>query len=226
MNKIIQGLVKEIVQIEISGKNLIKGTLIDVGCDVLVLFNGTDFVYIPTNHIQCLTTDLTDDFEIKVPTEFPSIIMEDDDKEDLSIIKVLKQAKEEFVEIYVTGSQSLHGTITSIRDNYFVFHSPIYKEMYIALNHLKWLIPNSKNQKPYGLDNHNFLVQKSIESLASTFESQVGNLKNKLVVFNIGEKKKHIGKINNVENQIVEIQTAKTYPIYLNLSHIKTLHQV
>ena len=226
MNKIIQSLVKEVVQIEISGKKLINGSLIDLGSDMLVLFNGTDFVYIPINHIQCLTTNLTDDFEIKVPTEFPSIIMEDDDKEDLSIIKVLTQAQEEFVEIYVTGSQPLHGIITSIKDNYFVFHSPIYKTMYIALNHLKWLIPYSENKKPYGLDGHNFLVQSKNELLASTFEAQVENLINKLVVFNIGEKKKHIGKIINVEDQIVEIQSARTFPIYLNLSHIKTLHQV
>lgn len=226
MNKIIQSLVKEVVQIEISGKKLINGTLIDLGSDVLVLFNGTDFVYIPTNHIQYLTTDLTDDFEIKVPTEFPSIIMEDDDKEDLSIMKVLTQAQVEFVEIYVTGSQPLHGIITSIKDNYFVFHSPIYKTMYIALNHLKWLIPYSKNKKPYGLDSHNSLVQKNNELLASTFEAQVEKLKNKLVMFNMGEKKNHIGKINNIEDQIIEIQTARTYPIYLNLRHIKTIHQV
>ncbi|WP_172370789.1 DUF2642 domain-containing protein [Sporosarcina jiandibaonis] len=226
MNKIIQSLVKEVVQIEISGKKLINGTLIDLGSDVLVLFNGTDFLYIPTNHIQCLTTNLTDDFEIKVPTEFPSILMEDDDQEDLSIIKVLTQAQDEFVVIYVTGSQPLHGIITSIKNNYFVFHSPVYKTMYIALNHLKWLIPYSENKKPYGLDGNNFLVQSNNELLASAFEAQVENLKNKLVVFNIGEKKKHIGKINNVEDQIVEIQTARTYPIYLNLSHIKTIHPV
>jgi hypothetical protein len=222
----IQSLVKEVVQLEISGKKLINGTLIDLGSDVLVLFNGTDFVYIPTNHIQCLRSNLTDDIEIKAPTEFPSIIMEDDDKGDLSIIKVLTQAQAEFVKIYVTGSQPLHGIITSIKDNYFVFHSPIYKKMYIALNHLKWLIPYTKNKKPYGLDGHNFLVQSNNELLASTFEVQVKDLKNKLVIFNIGEKEKHIGKINNVEDQIVEIQTASTYPIYLNLSHIKTIHQV
>jgi hypothetical protein len=226
LNKIIQGLVKEVVQIEISGKKLMSGTLIDLGSDVLILFNGTDFVYIPTNHIQCLTTNLTDDFEIDVPTEFPSIIMEDDDKEDLSIFKVLAKAQDEFVEIYVTGSQPLHGVITSIKDNYFVFHSPVYKTMYIALNHLKWLIPYFKNKKPYGLDDHNFLVQSNNELLASAFEGQVKNLKNKLVVFNMGEKKNHIGKINNVEDQIVEIQTARSHYIYRNIRHIQTLHQV
>ena len=111
-----------------------------------------------------------------------------------------------------------------MKDNYFVFYSPIYKTMYIALNHLKWLIPYSKN--PYGLDDHNFLVQSNNELLANAFETQVENLKNKLVMFNMGEKPNHIGKINNVNDQIVEIQTARSYPTYLNLCHIKTLHEV
>ena len=52
LNKIIQSLVKEIVQLEVSGKKWMNGTLIDVGSDVIVLFNGTDFVYIPLAHIH------------------------------------------------------------------------------------------------------------------------------------------------------------------------------
>ena len=225
MNKIIRSLIKEVVQIEISGKKLINGTLIDLGSDVLVLFNGTDYVYIPTNHIQCLTINRTGDFEVKIPAELPSIITENNDKEeDLSIIKVLTEAQEEFVQIYVTGSQTLHGKIISIKDDYFVFYSPIYKMIYIPLNHFKWLIPYSKNKKPYGLGD-NFLLQSNNEVLASVFEIQVENLKNKLVMFNMGGKISHIGKISNIDNQIVEIQTAK-YPVYLNLTHIKTLHQV
>ena len=223
MNKIIQSLIKEVVQIEISGKKLIKGKLIELGSDVVVLFNGTDFLYIPTHHIQSLTTNLTDDVDIEFPTEFPSIIT-GDDEEILSIMKVLLQAQEAYVEIYVTGSRTLHGKIISIKENYFLFYSPIYKTMYIALHHLKWLIPNSKN--PYGLDDQNFLVQPNNNLLASVFEAQVKNLKNKLVMFNMGEKINHIGKINNVNDQIIEIQTARPHPIYLNLCHIKTLHEV
>ena len=98
--------------------------------------------------------------------------------------------------------------------------------MYISLNHLKWLIPYTQNESPYGLDNHNVSLQPNNESLASTFEVQVEKFKNKIVVFNIDGNKSFIGKINKVEDQIVEIQTARTNSIYLNLNHIKTLHQV
>ena len=65
-----------------------------------------------------------------------------------------------------------------------------------------------------------------MKHLLATFEDQVEKFKNKIVVLNIGGNKSHIGKINNVEEQIVEIQSARTSPVYLNLHHIKTLHEV
>ena len=46
-----------------------------------------------------------------------------------------------------------------------------------------------------------------------------------MVVLNIGGSKSHIGKIKNVEDQLVELQRARTTPIYLNIDHIKTLHK-
>jgi hypothetical protein len=226
LNKLIQSLVKKIVQIEVSGKKVINGTIIDLGSDMIVLFNGTDFVYIPLDHIQNLRVDHKNEYDIKYPTMIPSINVKENN-EGLTLRKSLTQAKGMFVEIYVTSGQPLHGYITNIMNNYFVFNSPIYKTMYITLNHLKWLIPYSQNQLPFGLtDHHNFPGQPTDVSLAKTFETQVEKFKNEIVVFNIGENNNHIGKINNVEEKIVEIQTARTQPVYLNLHHIKTLHKV
>ena len=79
LNKIILGLVNEVVQIEVSGKKLINGTVIDLGSDMIVLFNGTDFVYIPLNHIQSFKVDCDNENEIKDPTEPPSIITEENE---------------------------------------------------------------------------------------------------------------------------------------------------
>ncbi|MCZ2259997.1 DUF2642 domain-containing protein [Sporosarcina sp. G11-34] len=225
MNKIIQSLVKQVVQIEVSGKKIITGTLIDLGSDMIVLFTGKEFVYIPLNHVQSFKVDSDIEDEIEDPTEFPSFTTEDD-KGNLSFGEVLTQAKDKFVEIYVTGGQSLHGCITSVMNNYFVFQSPIYKTMYITIEHLKWLIPYTKNEKPYGMDNHCVLLQKADKLLASNFAAHVESLKSELVVFNMGGDKSHIGKINNVDANIVEIQTARATSNYLNLDHIKTVHQV
>jgi hypothetical protein len=225
LNKIVLGLVNEVVQIEVSGKKLINGTVIDLGSDMIVIYNGTDFVYIPLDHINSFKLDCDNEDDLKAPTEPPSIITEEN-KVDLSFGEVLTQAKSKFVEIYVAGSQPLHGHITSIRNNYFVFQSPVYKTMYISLNHLKWLIPYAQNERPYGLDNQTVTLQPNKDSLASNFEAQVEKFKNKIVVFNTDGNKSFIGKINNVEDQMVEIQTAREKVIYLNIHHVKTIHQV
>lgn len=225
MNKIIQSLVKEVVQLEVSGKNFLNGTVIDLGTDTIVLFNGTEFMYIPLEHIQNFKVDRDNDDNIEAPTEFPSIIPEEDN-EELSFRKVLTLAQGTYVEINVTGGKPLHGYITSIKDNYFVFQSPVYKTMYISLNHLKWLIPYAQNEIPYGLDGAPITLQLNDESLAGTFEGQLEKFKNEIVVFNVGEHKSHIGKITNVEEQIVEIQAARKQSAYVNMNHVKTLHQV
>ena len=202
-----------------------KGTLIDVGSDVIVLFNGADFVYIPLAQVHNIGVDRENEDYLQAPTELPSIVAEESE-EDLSFGGVLAQAKGRFVEIYVTGGQSLHGTITGIMNNYIIFQSPVYKTMCISLSHLKWLIPYTQNHKLYGLDNDTALTQLNNETFATTFENQVKKFKNKIVVFNVGEHKSLIGKINNVEEQVVEFQSARTSPVYLNLHHIKTLHEV
>ncbi|WP_342506579.1 DUF2642 domain-containing protein [Sporosarcina sp. FSL K6-2383] len=222
MNQIIQSLVKEVVRLEVSGKKLLNGTVIDSGMDAMVLFNGKVFVYIPLDHIQNFEVDYNNDDCIQAPTELPSISADEMDV-DLSFRKVLTLARGKYVEIYVTGGEPLHGYITSIMDNYFVFQSPIYKTMYISLKHLKWLIPYAQNELPYGL---NLLVQPNNETLASTFEVQVEQFKDEIVVLNIGGPKSHIGKITNVEQQFAKIQTARADSMYVNLSHIKTLHVV
>lgn len=225
MNKIIQGLVQEVVRIEVSGKKMVNGTLIDVGSDMIVLFDGLDFLYIPLDHIQNFEMDRDNENDVQAPTELPSIVAEES-KEDLSFEEVLAQAKGGLVEIYVTGNQSLHGTITGIMKNYLVFQSPVYKTIYISMAHIKWLIPYAQSHTLYGLDNDPATAQPNNETFARTFESQVEKYINKIVVLNIGEHKSYIGKINNVEEQIVEFQSAKNSPIYLNLHHIKTLHEV
>ncbi|MBK3497419.1 DUF2642 domain-containing protein [Viridibacillus sp. YIM B01967] len=221
----IQNFDKEIVFFDLSGKKNLKGTMIDMSNDMIVLFNGTDFIYIPIDHIQNFGIDNDNKDEIKEPSESPSIIS-NKNKTDLTLAKVLSQAQGIYVEIYVTGNQPLHGYITNIMSDYFVFYSPIYKTMYIAFKHLKWLIPYTHNQSPYGLSDKELQIQSIIEPLSSTLEAQVEKMKNELVVFNLGEKDNHIGKINNVNGQIVEIQTARTNFSYHNLLHIKTVHQV
>lgn len=220
MNKTIKSLIKEIVKIEVSGKKWISGTVIDLGSDIIVLFNGVDFMYIPLEHIQKLEIDRHNEEDIQGPLEDPTIHAEGKNDE-LSIKETLTQAKGRNVEVYVTDNQSLYGQITEIKDDYFVFYSPIYKTMYIPIKHLKWLIPYAQNESLYGAES---VTNTSSEVFESTFKNQIAKFTNKIVVLNIGGIKSHIGKINNIDEQIMEIQKARTGTILLNIEHLKTLH--
>lgn len=223
LNKTIQQLIGEFVQLELSGKKFMNGSVIELGSDVVVLFNGKDYIYIPLIHIKNIKIINKDELEINIiePKESPVIGPE----QNFSLRKALTMAKGMYLEIYVANDEPLHGYVTSIMNNYFVFYSPIYKTMYITLHHLKWLIPYSNSQKPYDFGGHSVQSANQI-TLARSFEIQVEKLKNELVMFNIGENKNMIGKINNVEDNFVELQLAREKPILLNLHHIKTVHKV
>lgn len=52
MAGIFQNLIGQVIRIEISGKKIIHGILIDVGSNIIVLFNGYDYIYVPIYHIQ------------------------------------------------------------------------------------------------------------------------------------------------------------------------------
>lgn len=224
MNKGLQKLIGEIVRLELTGKKYINGTVIDIGSDLIVISQGSDYLYIPHLHVKSVRILNTEEIERDIVKQVgvPGIALE----ENLSFRKVLTNAKGMFIELYVSGDEILHGYITSIMNNYFVFYSPIYKTIYITLNHVKWLLPYQNNQRPYGLDTKDFPVQPTNFPLARTFEVQVEKLKNELVVFNLGEENNPIGKINGVVNNMVELETARKQAIYLNLHHIKTICKV
>ncbi|MCR8868596.1 DUF2642 domain-containing protein [Peribacillus frigoritolerans] len=220
MNKILQNLRGKTIKIEISGKKIFLGTLVDTGIDVVVIFNGQDFVYLPIIHIQNCKVNTTENEEIFLPVDSPGI----ESEEELSLRKTLLSAKGMFTEVYVTGNQPLHGYITRVMNNYFEFYSPVYKTMYIPLNHLKWIIPYTDNQTPYGLSNKDLPVHPSKHSMARTFDVQMEKLIGSLIIFNIGENSNLIGQINKLEDNFVELITAREEPVYLNLHHIKTVH--
>ncbi|MBM7653305.1 DUF2642 domain-containing protein [Neobacillus cucumis] len=210
------------IKLEISGKKFIFGLLVDIGSDLWVIFNGNDYLYIPTIHIQ--------NWQFLKPYEIDEINFNDEPEpiynhnEEISLRKTLTAAKGIFTEIYVTSNQAIHGYIISIMNNYFVFYSPIYKTMFISLNHLKWLIPYTNNQRPYGLSNASLPVSPSNLSFARSFEVQIEKLIGELIVFNIGENENVIGKIQTINNNFVELISAKEDPIYINLHHIQTVH--
>ena len=96
--------------------------------------------------------------------------------------------------------------------------------MLISLNHLKWIMPYTANQRPYSLSNQQLPMNPVNISLARTFEVQIEKMVDDLVVFNVGENANLIGKINSLQNNFIELTTAREEQVYLNMQHIKTVH--
>lgn len=211
----------EYVDVEISSKKHLVGTLIEYSNDIVVIYSENQFYYVPSLHIQYMKKNN----QPRAGTEqTPETIPFVDEDGTISYRKILNNAKGYFVEIYVTGKQSIHGYITSIMNNYFVFYSPVYKTMFIPLYHLKWLIPYDTDQTPYSLSNNSLPVNPEKVTLARTFEEQLKKYIGKIVVFDIGEEPYKIGKLQKFENNVVEIVTGREETIFWNFHHLKVFH--
>jgi hypothetical protein len=207
------------VSLELSGDKHHMGILIDVGNDILVLYNGLHFIYIPIPHIRHIKSyRITDDTNISNPPANPI-----DHENGISYRKVLNNARGLFVEIYVAGNQTIHGYVTNVLTDYFVFYSPVYKIMFVPLFHLKWLIPYNDNKTPYSLDKNQFPLNPSDFTPARSFEQQLKKIEGKIVVFDMGLPPNRIGLLKKVENSMVELMTAEEM-ICCNIQHIKTVH--
>ncbi|MEI2666712.1 DUF2642 domain-containing protein [Rossellomorea sp. LJF3] len=221
MKNVYSAFTGEAVMIELTGKKTINGYLIEVGSEVMIVYNGDDYIYISTSHIKNMSVVSKDSIGIDEPSVSPQLEQED----QLSLRKILTTAKGVFLEIYTTGNQPIHGYITGIMNNYFAFYSPVYKTMFISLQHLKWLIPYSTNLSPYRLSKENLPVNPSNSiTLARSFEVQLEKLRGHLVVLNLGVQEEMIGKIERVSDNIMELITAKGESTYLNMQHIQTVH--
>jgi hypothetical protein len=214
-------LIGKTINVEISGRIEIFGQLIDAGLDILVLYNGQYF-YIPIIHIQRVKLDTQNILELA--TDFQPEQPITTNSESISFRKILTNAKGTFVQIYIEGNKTIHGYLTSIMNDYFVFYSPAYKVMFISMNHLKWLIPYSKNSAPYSLNNEFLPVNPTSIALARSFSEQCKKLQNNIVILDGGDHPEKIGLLQKVQDQQLTLITAEEEIVYWNCQHLKTLH--
>jgi hypothetical protein len=208
------------VSVQLSGNHSFKGILTDVAQDILVLYDGQQFFYIPWIHVHRLQLSSTLDEQINQPSETSLA----EEIESISYRKILTNAKGIFTEIYVTGNLSFHGYITNVLADYFVFYSPVFKIMFISLHHLKWLTPYNKSITPYTLSNENLPVNPSNVPLLRSLVDQLKKAEGKLVVFDGGGDPMKIGLLKKVENKQVQLAIAGGEIVYLNPAHIKSVH--
>ncbi|WP_424767258.1 DUF2642 domain-containing protein [Paenibacillus sp. sgz302251] len=208
------------VELMISGKVApIRGKMIEFGQDILVLHNGMQFLYVPLIHLQQLRISKQEEEVFEVP-DMPF----EPYSEPISYRKILMNAKGMFSEIYITGNQSIHGYLTSVMNDFFVFYSPVYHTVIISLQHLKYLIPYNPNVTPYTLTPEQFPLKPSPITLARTFDQQLRKLIGEFVVLDLGENSNKIGVLKNVNQSMIELATASGDAVFLHFDHVKTVH--
>lgn len=217
--KLFQSFLNENIEVELSGKYNQRGILLDIGSDLIVLFNGEEYIYIPLVHVQNLSKLTQDDIIVDSQTVSPI------EKEDtLSVRSILTNSKGMFSEIQISGHQSVHGYVTTILSDYFAFYSPVYKTMFIPINHLKWLIPYHSSQTPYSLKNIMLPLNPSSMTFSRSFELQLQKLVGQVVIFDLGAASNRIGQLKSVNRNFIELVTAKEEIVLINYQHIKSVH--
>jgi hypothetical protein len=216
-------LMNSLIDLDISGKtSTLRGKLVDMGQDILVVHNGQQFVYVPIIHLQQMRAANMQDSN-NMTFEVPETPFEQAN-DPISYRKTLMNAKGMFSELYITGNQSIHGYLTSVMNDFFVFYSPVYHSVIVSLTHLKYLIPYSPNVTPYTLTPEQFPLKPSPLTLARTFDQQLRKLIGEFVILDLGENPNKIGVLKNVDQNMVELATAGGNSVYLHLDHVKTVH--
>ncbi|QAY66631.1 DUF2642 domain-containing protein [Paenibacillus protaetiae] len=202
----------------------VQGKLIDIGQDIFVIQDGVKYVYVPIIHLQQLRFLQEEPRELfPIPEELKGRPLEQL-QDPVSYRKILLSAKGMFSEIYVTGSQSIHGYLTSVMNDFFVFYSPVYHTVIISLQHLKYLVPYHPNITPYQLSPEQFPLRPSTITLARTFEGQLRKLVGEFVILDLGVNPNKIGLLKNVQDNMAELVNANGASIFVHIDHIQTLH--
>lgn len=223
LKNLIHDIDKVIVKLGITGKNILGGIIIDSSSELVVLFNGKEYFYIPYRHIHEIKIDYLNEDGLKISSIDTQHKLFSGTNEEMTFEKVLTKSIGTYLEIHVLNNQPFHGYISNILKDYIVFQSPIYNKMYVPIKHIKMIVPYHNQQKPYQLPDETFAIRVHDETFQDIFEEEIRGLKNKLIVLNAGEKNNFTGVITEIKGTMIEFQTAKDL-LYYNLQHIKTIH--
>lgn len=208
----------QIVEIELTSKKHITGKLIEVGSDIIVVFNGQKFVYLSVMHIDHVKKAESIDGEYAID-DSSKLEMKGT---SISLRGILTNAIGIFVEVSLSGNHTVYGYIRQIQADYVVFYSPAFNNLNIPIVHFKWLIPYI-DQTPYDIKiaSSELVVDPTC---ADTFEEQLKSVIGKMVIFDLGKDPQKIGMVKAAENNAVELITGNSKIIYINTSHIKSFH--
>ncbi|MDC2866161.1 DUF2642 domain-containing protein [Bacillus sp. BP-3] len=222
----LQKYMNKPIQVTISGALLpFEGIMIDKGSDIIVLYDGEKYMYISSLHIQHLTPS-KESLLFENLTIPESLLPQDilSTESTISLRKTLQVAKGQYIELALSHEHFLHGYVTHIMNDYFVFLSPVYQTLYIPFHHVKYLIPYQEAETPYGLERERLSPAASKLTLARTFSEQLKKLKQHIILLDLGIHAYKVGKLTEVTDNQIELITARNQHFHFNLYHIKTVH--
>ncbi|KZE67152.1 hypothetical protein AWM68_04655 [Fictibacillus phosphorivorans] len=210
-------LLNKNVKLKVAG-HLLEGRFCDFGNDILVLYRESKYLYIPLTHVQKII--LSDKAVIEDNSLSPDLPFAKENHTFFSYRMMLRNAIGLYTQIRVVGKNPLHGTIVNVLSDYFVFYSPVYKQIFIPLSHLKWLTVYEQDNSHYSM--YNPIPQK--QSFSRSFEEQLKKWEGKLIVFDMGEDPDKIGILNSIKGNLAELISTTGEKVYFKLNHAKTVY--
>lgn len=218
MNYLVS-MVGKTVELDITGSNRHIGILIDVGTDVVVIYDGDNYLYVPGGHIRNVRLSPISIHNLQ-ESEYEHVQSEN----DLTYHKILLESQGMLCKISLSKTFALFGYVTHVHQDYFVFSSPVHHTLFIPNFHLKWLIPYPDIVTPFTLPQNSHQTQPSPVKQARTFEEHMKRMIGSIVAFDLGTNPEMVGYLQNVRNQTAELVSANQKRYYWHLHHIKTAH--
>jgi len=215
----LASMVGKTVELDIVGSIKRTGILIDFGTDVLVIYDGDNYLYVPGGHIRHVRQS-----HVSIPNLHESDHEHVQSEYDLTYHKILLESQGMLCQISLSKTFSIFGYVTYVHQDYFVFSSPVHHTLLIPIFHLKWLIPYPDGFTPHTRPQYSHNTQSSPFKLARTFEEQMKRMIGSIVAFDLGINPEMVGYLQNVRNQTAELVSANQKRFYWNLHHIKTAH--
>jgi hypothetical protein len=219
MNDPLLPLMGRPVEVEVTGPFYIAGLMADLGPDVTVVQSGEQFYYIPLLHIHAVQPGNSgEDSFMDGKTELPHEAVAD----PISFRKMLMHAKGQFIEMNVTGRDSIHGCVTAIMNDYVEFYSPVFGTVYVLIEHIKFIVPHTGSSAPYGLKTVPYPVHPSRLDLSRTFRQQLQKSVGDVVVMDLCHNPDKIGMLRSADDQWAELIRSDGTAIKLNIRHVKS----
>ncbi|SEM54546.1 hypothetical protein [Paenibacillus sp. OV219] len=219
--KSYEHLKDKLVEIKLAG-NTIKGKLYDVGTDFIVIYTNMEFFYLLDEHIQEVRIcQWNEEEQINTPPQSPFF----DNTKVISTKEIFMNARGKMLQVMVFGGIGIHGYILHIFDDYIHFQSIVLGDLYIPTKHIKGLVIASSSSPSTPLPEMKKLPKlKSAEAEHVKFIDRLSKSTGKVAIFNQGAPVFNVGKIVQMDENVVHITNLNGTTVYISTDHIKTIH--